>query len=63
MLHVALTPANVAIALPIILLILSLIQRARLRYRLSKRPGVQAPSLASFYSTCMLPVLIPRGCC
>ncbi|GJN69902.1 hypothetical protein PLICBS_003954 [Purpureocillium lilacinum] len=51
MLHVALTPANVAIALPIILLILSLIQRARLRYRLSKRPGVQAPSLASFYST------------
>ncbi|KAJ6443616.1 cytochrome P450 alkane hydroxylase [Purpureocillium lavendulum] len=51
MLHVALTPSNVAIAVPILLLVLSLIQRARLRYRLSRRPGVQAPSLASFYTT------------
>ncbi|KAL3952501.1 hypothetical protein ACCO45_012444 [Purpureocillium lilacinum] len=45
MLHVALTPANVAIALPIILLILSLIQRARLRYRLSKGPESRLPAL------------------
>lgn len=51
MLQVALSPVNVAIAIPLILVALSSIQQLRLWYRIRALPGVRAPSLARSYIT------------
>ncbi len=44
---VAPSPVTVAVAIPVVLIVLWTAQHLRIEYRLSKNPGVRAPALAN----------------